>query len=37
VRASRKAFAVQLGTPSPGPSAQATSFRAWLGLAPSAS
>ena len=40
VRAARKAFADQLGTPSTAPTAQATMFCAWLGLsanAPSAS
>ena len=40
VRAARKAFADQLGTPSTPPTAQVTMFRAWLGLsanAPSAS
>ena len=40
VRAARSAFAALLGTPTPAPTAQATMFRAWLGLSvttPSAS
>ena len=32
VRAARSAFAAMLGTPTPALTAQATSFRAWLGL-----